>query len=65
MGELFINIMLVLVKTALPIMLAITATGLIINYFQVGFLFTFEPIMPSLSKLDPIEGFKRMFSKDR
>ena len=63
MGELFINIMLVLVKTALPIMLAITATGLIINYFQVGFLFTFEPIMPSLSKLDPIEGFKRMFSK--
>lgn len=63
MGELFINISMVLLKTALPIMLSIMVTGLIINYFQVGFIFTFEPIMPKLSKLDPLEGFKRMFSK--
>jgi flagellar biosynthetic protein FlhB len=30
---------------------------------QVGFLFSWEPLSPKLSRLNPIEGFKRIFSK--
>jgi flagellar biosynthetic protein FlhB len=46
-----------------PILAVLLATGLIINYLQVGVLFTAEPLKPNLSKLNPIAGFKRMFSR--
>lgn len=32
------------------------------NTAQIGFLFTFEPIMPKLEKLNPVEGAKKIFS---
>ncbi|RAP76245.1 flagellar biosynthesis protein FlhB [Paenibacillus montanisoli] len=32
------------------------------NYAQIGFLFTGEPLKMKLSKLDPIKGFKQIFS---
>jgi flagellar biosynthetic protein FlhB len=38
------------------------AVGLLSNVAQIGLLFTTEPITPKFSKLDPIEGFKRIFS---
>src|SRR5699024_2027320 len=37
--------------------------SLIINYLQVGFLFTTKPLEPKFSRINPIEGFKRIFSK--
>ncbi len=46
----------------LPLLLAVTVAGLLANYFQVGFLFTAETIKPAFSKIDPIKGFKRLFS---
>lgn len=61
--HIFMGILLVLAKTALPIMLAIMVVAVIINLYQVGINFTTEPLMPSLSKLDPISGAKKMFSK--
>jgi flagellar biosynthesis protein FlhB len=45
-----------------PIFLAAIVAGLVANFMQVGFLFTTEPLKMKLSKLDPIQGFKRMFS---
>ncbi len=36
--------------------------GLFANYIQVGFLFTTEPLMIKLERLNPIEGAKRIFS---
>lgn len=56
------DIGILLAKTALPVMLTILLVGLAVNYYQVGFLFTTQPLSPSLSKLNPINGFKRMFS---
>lgn len=50
------------VKIGLPIMLTALFTGLIFSYIQVGVLFTVDPIKPKLSKINPIEGFKKMFS---
>jgi flagellar biosynthetic protein FlhB len=44
-----------------PLFLTAFLIALAVNYFQVGFLLTFEPIKPKLSRLSPIEGAKRMF----
>ena len=61
--ELFIGIMLLLAKTSFPVMAAILIIGLGVNIFQVGFTFSTEKIEPKLDKLNPINGFGRIFSK--
>jgi len=38
------------------------AIGIVGNVAQIGFLFTFEPIIPKLEKLNPVEGSKKIFS---
>lgn len=45
-----------------PIMLVALVAGVAANYFQVGFLFATESIQMKLEKIDPIKGFKRIFS---
>ena len=35
--------------------------GIAANVAQVGFLFTLEPLKPNLAKLNPVEGFKKIF----
>lgn len=49
---------MVILPVALPIMLA----GVVASLMQTGFLVSGEPIKPSLGKLNPIKGFKNMFS---
>ena len=61
--RLFIGIMEILAKTALPIMLFIMLIGLAVNFFQVGLNFNTEAIEFKLDKLNPINGFGRIFSK--
>ncbi len=46
-----------------PLLLLAFAVAYISNLLQVGFLYTLEPISPKLSKIDPIAGFGRLFSK--
>src|SRR3989338_7083339 len=46
-----------------PVMGAIFLTALVANYAQVGFLFTTEKLAPKFDKIDPIQGFARLFSK--
>ena len=36
--------------------------GIAANAAQIGFLFTFEPIIPKFEKLNPVEGAKKIFS---
>lgn len=62
-SEIFLGIMLLLGKTALPIMLGIMIFGLAVNFYQVGFMITTEPLGFKLDKLNPINGFGRIFSK--
>ncbi len=62
-SRLFIGIMEILATTALPIMLAIMIIGLGVNFFQVGLNFNTEAIGFKLDKLNPINGFGRIFSK--
>lgn len=61
--RIFIGIVIILAKTAFPIMLFIMLIGLAINFFQVGLNFNTESIEFKLDKLNPINGFGRIFSK--
>jgi len=53
----------VFMKIILPILVVSVLAGLISGYAQVGFLFTLEPLQFKLEKLNPINGFKHMFSQ--
>lgn len=58
-----INIFAIFVLTILPVLLVAFVSSLLVSYAQVGFLFTTKPLKWKLDKLNPIEGFKRIFSK--
>ncbi len=45
-----------------PIVLMVALTAVLSNFFQFGALLSFEAIKPNLSKLNPIEGFKKLFA---
>lgn len=47
---------------ALPFAIMVTIAGILGNILQFGFIFSFDPVMPRLSKVSPSEGFKRIFS---
>ncbi len=53
---------LALFSIILPISLLTVIGGIIGNLFQFGFIFSWDPVSPKLSKIDPIAGFKRIFS---
>jgi len=61
--QLFLGIVELLAKTSFPIMIAIMFIGLSINFYQVGLHFNTEAMEPKLDKLNPINGFGRIFSK--
>lgn len=58
----FLAILKELVLFLAPIMLVAMIAGVLANYMQVGFLFSTEAIQPKLEKLNPLKGFKRIFS---
>lgn len=47
----------------LPYFAIAVVFGIAINLAQVGFIFTSHPIKPDIKRLNPIEGFKKIFSK--
>lgn len=46
----------------LPIFLILLVAGVLGNVMQFGFLLTFKAIKPKFSKINPISGFKNVFS---
>jgi len=65
-----INLFTFLNKTALgslisvvPFMLTIAVVAILANYLQVGAVWSVEPLAPKASKISPVEGAKRIFSK--
>lgn len=51
------------IMTMAPLLLILATVGILINFAQVGALFTLEPLTPKLDKLDIIKGFQRILSK--
>lgn len=60
---LFITLSIIFAKTAFPVMVSILVISLFINFIQVGFSFTLEPLMPNFDRINPISGLGRLFSK--
>ena len=46
-----------------PLMLAVVAAAILSNYVQVGNLLTTEAIQPQFSRINPLAGLSRLFSK--
>ncbi|ANS74014.1 flagellar biosynthetic protein FlhB [Paenibacillus yonginensis] len=57
-GNLAVQVALMLA----PIFGVVMVVGILANYIQVGFLLTGESLKPKFSKIDPIKGFKNIFS---
>lgn len=60
---LLVEVIKLLGKLTFPVFLTTFVTAIVISYLQVGVVFSAEPLNPKFERLNPIEGFKRMFSK--
>lgn len=56
----FYYLLRMIVGTLSPMLLGIAAVALVAAISQVGFLITFKPIQPNLSKLSPLKGLKNI-----
>ena len=45
-----------------PLLVAILIAAIVGNVAQTGFNFTFQPLQPDLQRINPMTGFKRVFS---
>lgn len=60
--NLFLNIISQMLMMLLPLFAIVLLIGVVGNIVQFGFLLTGEPLKMQLKKLNPIQGFKRIFS---
>jgi flagellar biosynthetic protein FlhB len=63
LSAVYIKCLWVFTKIMAPILLVSAVVAIALNYLQVGFLFTMKPLTPKFDKLNPITGFKNIFSK--
>ncbi len=63
-ASLFKNIILQWMLIVLPFFAFGVIIALLVSIVQVGWKVSTKPMKPELSKFNPINGFKRMFSKD-
>jgi flagellar biosynthesis protein FlhB len=45
-----------------PFLALLVVGGALINFFQIGPIFSWVPLKPDLNRINPIAGFKRLFS---
>jgi flagellar biosynthetic protein FlhB len=45
-----------------PLLLLLATVGALVNLVQTGPVFSFQPLKPDLQRLNPIQGFKRIYS---
>ena len=57
------NLVIKFLIGVLPFVAPIMLAGIVASVLQTGLMLTGEPLNPSLGKLNPINGFKNMFSK--
>ncbi|MGB3723661.1 MAG: type III secretion system export apparatus subunit SctU [Pacificimonas sp.] len=56
----FLSLLAITAAVVLPVMFL----GLLVEFLQIGPIATTEKMKPDMSRLNPVEGFKRMFSMD-
>jgi flagellar biosynthetic protein FlhB len=60
---LFLFWMFAFAKILIPIVLALAVIALLVNFAQVGMVFSAEPLTPKLDRLNIAKGIKRILSK--
>lgn len=60
--KLFVNIAMKATSIVAPVLGVALASGLLANFIQVGFLFSSEAIQLKLDRINPLQGFKRIYS---
>lgn len=61
-GQLFLWHLKIFLQFFLPIGLGIMVVGVLVNYLQTGGLFSLDPLKPKFDRINPLQGFKRLFS---
>jgi flagellar biosynthetic protein FlhB len=51
-----------LTKLLAPVLLFLAAMGMTVNWVQFGFVWSGQPLTPSLNKINPLTGLSRIFS---
>ena len=49
-------------KIIAPVLIVAVIVGILGNIFQIGLIFSSQPLMPQLSRINPISGFQRILS---
>ncbi|MGN0436581.1 MAG: flagellar biosynthesis protein FlhB [Wujia sp.] len=62
--QLMLNVTLYIIVTCLPFLLVAFVIAFVTQKIQIKWMITSKPLQPKFNKLNPINGFKRMFSKD-
>ena len=61
-GEMSVQALALIAKTVGPVVATAILCAVVSTFAQTRFLVTTEPLRPKLSKLSPLQGFKRLFS---
>ncbi len=60
--EISINTFKHIILVVIPLAIIVGISGLLAGFFQFGFIFTTKPLIPDLSKMNPIKGLKNLLS---
>ena len=58
----FLGLAGVAFKIIVPVLIVAVIVGILGNIFQIGLIFSSQPLMPQLSRINPISGFQRILS---
>ena len=58
----FLSLMGIAFKIIAPVMVVAVIVGVLGNIFQIGLIFSSQPLMPQMSRINPISGFQRILS---
>lgn len=61
--EMLYSSTMLFIKLVIPIGMGAALTGLVSNLAQIGFVFSLESLSPKLERINPVEGFRRIFSR--
>jgi flagellar biosynthesis protein FlhB len=63
--EVFVRGILHFAVVVLPMLVGLSVVGVALNFAQVGFLFTTEPLMPDFNRVNPLNGIKKVLVSRR
>ncbi|MBC7690438.1 MAG: flagellar biosynthesis protein FlhB [Methylotenera sp.] len=62
LGDTLMRALKIIVAIGFPISIAGFVIGVVSSFAQIGSVFSFDPIQPDFSKIDPLKGFGRLVS---